>query len=151
MIFLLDFLLRVAGVRSDSNVHSEIVILKVFYNRATTFTSLSNTVICLRVEDPTFFSTDPDSTLIRNEEKNIFIFQVGGIKCDIINHHSMLEFVDSGLIFVQDKNNFRNPLFKVGSSGPKINGSGSSSLLFSLSYTYSLFPLSLGTQDQQRR
>ena len=45
----------------------------------------------------------------------------------------MLEFVDSGLYFVQDKNNFINPLLQVGSgsgfiekrtgSGPKINGS----------------------------
>ena len=44
----------------------------------------------------------------------------------------MLEFVNSGLDFVQDKNNFINPLLQVGSvkkstgseSGwPKINGS----------------------------
>jgi len=39
----------------------------------------------------------------------------------------MLEFVDSGLYFVQDENNFINPLLQVGSgsgsSGPKINGS----------------------------
>jgi len=44
----------------------------------------------------------------------------------------MLEFIDSGLCFVQDKNNFINPLSQVGSGfgsgGPKINGSGSSSL-----------------------
>ena len=51
----------------------------------------------------------------------------------------MLEFVDdSDLYFVQDKNNFINPLLQVGSGsvekstgsgGPKITGSGSSSLL----------------------
>ena len=48
----------------------------------------------------------------------------------------MLEFVDSGLCFVQDENNFINPLLQVGSGsgsvekstgsgsgGPKINGS----------------------------
>ena len=50
----------------------------------------------------------------------------------------MLEFVDSGLYFVQEKNNFINPLLQVGSGsgsvekstgygsgsgGPKINGS----------------------------
>ena len=54
----------------------------------------------------------------------------------------MLEFVDSDLYFVQDKNNFINPLLQVGSGsvekstgsgsgGPKITGSGSSSLHFS--------------------
>ena len=44
----------------------------------------------------------------------------------------MLEFVDSDLYFVQDENNFINPLLQVGSGsgGPKITGSGSSSLLF---------------------
>ena len=53
----------------------------------------------------------------------------------------MLEFVDVDLYFVQDKNNFINPLLQVGSGsgsvekstgsgGPKITGSGSSSLLF---------------------
>ena len=36
----------------------------------------------------------------------------------------MLEFVDSGLYFVQDENNFINPLLQVGS------GSGSSSLVY---------------------
>ena len=43
----------------------------------------------------------------------------------------MLELVDSDLYFVQDKNNFINPLLQVG-SGPgsveKSSGSGSSSL-----------------------
>ena len=34
----------------------------------------------------------------------------------------MLEFVDSGLHFVQDENNFINPLLQVGSGGPKITG-----------------------------
>ena len=37
----------------------------------------------------------------------------------------MLEFVDSDLYFVQDKNNFINPLLQVGSdSVEKITGSG---------------------------
>ena len=42
----------------------------------------------------------------------------------------MLEFVDSDLYFVQDKNNFINPLLQVGSGsgGPKNAGSRSSSL-----------------------
>ena len=51
----------------------------------------------------------------------------------------MPEFVDSDLYFVQDKNNFINPLLQVGSGpgsvekitgsgGAKITGSGSSSL-----------------------
>jgi len=35
----------------------------------------------------------------------------------------MLEFVNSGLYFVQDENNFINPLLQVGSGGQKINGS----------------------------
>ena len=56
----------------------------------------------------------------------------------------MLEFVDSGLYFVQDENNFKYLLLQVGSGsnekrtgsgGPKINGSGSSSLLFPSFYT----------------
>ena len=36
----------------------------------------------------------------------------------------MLEFVDSGLYFVQDEKDFINPLLQVGSGsgGPKING-----------------------------
>ena len=40
----------------------------------------------------------------------------------------MLEFVDSGLFFVQDENNFINPLLQVGSgsgSVEKSTGSGS--------------------------
>ena len=50
----------------------------------------------------------------------------------------MHEFVDSDLYFVQDKNSFINPLLQVGSGsvekstgsgGPKITGSGSSSLI----------------------
>ena len=49
------------------------------------------------------------------------------MKFDIINHHFMLAFVDSGLYFVQDEKNFINPLLQVGSGsgsdGPKINGS----------------------------
>ena len=48
----------------------------------------------------------------------------------------MLEFVDSDLYFVQDKNNFINPLFQVGSGGPKITGSGSGSGSSSLAPPY---------------
>ena len=49
-----------------------------------------------------------------------------GIKFDIITHHFMLEFVDSGLYFVQDQNNFIYPLLQVGSgSDEKSLGSGS--------------------------
>ena len=56
----------------------------------------------------------------------------------------MLEFVDSGLYFVQDENNFINPLLQVGSgSDEKVpdpagqkstdpTGSGSSSLVKSM-------------------
>ena len=49
-------------------------------------------------------------------------------KFDIITHHFMLEFVESELYFVQDKNNFINPLLQVGSgsgSVEKSTGSGS--------------------------
>ena len=57
-----------------------------------------------------------------------------------MDHQSKLEFVYSGLYFVQDQNNFINPLLQVGSGsgsvekstgsgGPKITGSGSSSLV----------------------
>ena len=64
-----------------------------------------------------------------------------GTKFDIITHHFMIEFVDSDLYIVQDKNNFINPLLQVGSGsgsvkkstgsgGPKITGSGSSSLIY---------------------
>ena len=54
----------------------------------------------------------------------------------------MLEFVDSGLYFAQDENNFINPLLQVGSGsgsdrkstgpgsgGPKINGSDRNRIL----------------------
>ena len=41
----------------------------------------------------------------------------------------MLEFVDSDLYFVQDKNNFINPLLQVG-SGSLEKGPGSSSLKY---------------------
>ena len=37
-----------------------------------------------------------------------------GIKFDLgINHHFKLEFVDSGLYFVQDENNFIDPFLQV--------------------------------------
>ena len=69
-----------------------------------------------------------------------------GIKFDIITHQFMLEFVDSDLYFVQDKNNFINPLLQIGSvekstgsgsgsGGPKITGSGSGSSSLLLGHT----------------
>ena len=40
---------------------------------------------------------------------------------DLINHNLQLEFVDSGLYFVQDENNFIYPLLQVGyGSGEKV-------------------------------
>ena len=108
-----------------------------------------------RDEDPEFFSTDPDPAQlkkfrIRNRpdiemKKNIYIYiRYVGIKFDIITHHFLLEFVDSDLYFIQDKNFFINSLLQVesgsgsgsvekstgsGSGGQKITGSGSSSLV----------------------
>ena len=69
------------------------------------------------------------------KEKIYLYFRYVGIKVD----HFKLEFVNSGLYFVQDENDFINPLLQVGSrsgsneistgSGrPKINGSRSPSL-----------------------
>ena len=107
---------------------------------------INNCDIIFRNGDPIFFpwirlswKKNPalDSTLIRNEEKNIIIFLVGRHK---INHHFKLEFVDSGFYFLKDENNFINPFLQVGSGsnkkstgsvGPKINGFGSSSLYVS--------------------
>ena len=37
------------------------------------------------------------------------------MKFNLINHHFKLEFVDSGLYFVQDENSFIHPLLQVGS------------------------------------
>ena len=64
-------------------------------------------------------------------QKNIyFYFRQVGIKFDLINHNFKIEFVDSGLYFVQDENNLINPLLQVGSgSNEKSNGSGYSSLI----------------------
>jgi len=72
-------------------------------------------------------------------KKKIYLsFRKVGITYYTINHHFMLEFVESGLYFVQDENNFINSLLQVGSGsrsgsrsvekstgsgGPKINGS----------------------------
>ena len=60
--------------------------------------------------------------------KKIFLyFRQLGIKFDLISHHFQLDLDDSGLYFVQDKNNFINPLLQVGSgsgSNEKITGSG---------------------------
>ena len=72
---------------------------------------------------------DPDPTSNRNEKKNIFIFLVGRHKVDVINDHFKLEFVNSGLYFVKDKNTFINPLLQVGSGRQKITGSGYSFLV----------------------
>ena len=64
----------------------------------------------------------------------------------------MLEFVNSGLYFVQDGNNFINPLLQVGSgSNEKSTGSGSgrpningSDRIWILIPAYSLIGLPLG-------
>ena len=52
----------------------------------------------------------------------------------------MIEFVDSDLYFVQDKNNFINPLLQVGSGsgGPKITGSGSGSSSLMITHNFML-------------
>ena len=50
-------------------------------------------------------------------------FRWVGINFDIINHHFMLEFVDSDLYSVQDEINFINPLVQVG-SGSNVKNSG---------------------------
>ena len=42
-------------------------------------------------------------------------FRKVGIEVDLINHHFKLEFVNSGLYFVQDEFFFINPFLKVGS------------------------------------
>ena len=58
----------------------------------------------------------------------------------------MLEFVDSGLYFVQDENNFKDPLLQAesvsgsvekstGSGGPKITGSDRIRILIRDPYT----------------
>ena len=74
-----------------------------------------------------FFSFDPDPatdpTLIRNKERNKYLyFSKFGRKFEFINHNFKLVFVNSGLYFVQDENNFVYLLLQV--------GSGSSSLVF---------------------
>ena len=38
-----------------------------------------------------------------------------GLLGHFINHHFKLEFVESGLYFVQDENDFTYPLLQVGS------------------------------------
>ena len=57
---------------------------------------------------------DPDPTLDRNEEIDLY-FRWVGIKFDLINH----QFVDAGLYFVQDENNFINSLLQAGSGSNK--------------------------------
>ena len=73
----------------------------------------------------------------------------------------MLEFVDSGMYFVRDENYFINPLLQVGSGsgsaekstgsgGPKISGSGSSSLLYTgcllycVQFCHAVFSMPIG-------
>ena len=47
-----------------------------------------------------------------------------GKKFDLINYHFKLQFVDSGLYFVKNENNFINPfLHVVSGSNEKSNGS----------------------------
>ena len=82
-----------------------------------------NGVLKIRGEDPKLLSSDPNP--------------LSWGKIDFINHNCKLEFVDSGLYFVNnDENNFKYPLLQVGSGSktgsdekslesgwPKINGS----------------------------
>ena len=71
------------------------------------------------------FSTDPDPAQLQKKSGSDT-----GADLKIRNYKPsfMLEVVDFGLYFVQDENNFRNPLSQVGSGGPKTTGSGPSSL-----------------------
>ena len=74
-------------------------------------------ILCIKTMDgdPKFFSTDPDPAQLEK-----------------IRYRIMLEFVRSGLYFVQDENNLINLLLQLGSGSgsgrPKINGSRFSSL-----------------------
>ena len=53
-------------------------------------------------------------------QKNIyFYFRQVGIKFDLINQHFKLEFVDSGVYFVQDENIIIKPLLQEGSNKKK--------------------------------
>ena len=54
------------------------------------------------------------------KKKYIHIFRSGGIKFDIINHH-LAWICYFGVIIVQNKNNFLNPLLQVGSGTGKKN------------------------------
>ena len=68
---------------------------------------------------------------IEMKKKIYLYFRKVGITFDILTHHFMLESVDPDVSFVQDKNNFINPLLQVGpgsGSVEKSTGSGSSSL-----------------------
>jgi len=47
----------------------------------------------------------PDPILIQIEKKIYSYLRHIGTKLNFINHHFKLEFVDSGLYFVQDENN----------------------------------------------
>ena len=44
------------------------------------------------------------------KKKYIYILGRVGLKFGLINHPINIEFVDSGLVFVKDENNFKNPL-----------------------------------------
>ena len=81
-----------------------------------------------------FFSAEKTIRIRPYFEMKITIylyFKYVVIKFDLMNNHFKLEFVDSGLYFVEDENNF------------KIRCSGSTSLLFRLMF-HLLTALSLG-------
>ena len=60
----------------------------------------------------------------------------------------MLEFVYSGLYFVQDENDFINPLLQVGSgSSENSTGSGSSSLLYFMHNLHMSYFMNWGFPD----
>ena len=52
---------------------------------------------------------------IEMKKKIYLYFRWVGIKFDILNHHFKIEFIDSGLYFVQGENDFINPLLQVAS------------------------------------
>ena len=91
-----------------------------------------------RDEDPALFSRDPDPAQLEKYygSGSDLKSKWRNFRCrDKIRYYNtsfMLEFVDSDLYFVQDKNSLMNPLLQVGSGsvekstgsgGPKITGS----------------------------
>ena len=65
--------------------------------------------------DPAQLEKNPDPTLIRNEEKNMFIFKVDMHKIRSYKPSFKLEFVNSGFFCSKMKTVFINPLLQVGS------------------------------------